>query len=698
MLEKTESGRKIRKDSFESIVGPERLESILLDMYCDKLLSTTQMSVALTDMFDMHIGAVKVYSMLNRLGVIRSKSEALSIRLSTEKNSVEVDAPMRAIVDGMLLGDGSLSINGRGDRARLSIGSVHKEFASYCRSLLSPMISSEPEYRPAGEKSKGGRGMWSTHTIYQDALADIYKKWYIDGVKIVPPDVNLDPMSLLLWYLGDGSMSAPNETNSRSLYFSTNSFSRDDIINILCKGMEERYGIKHSRVTRDNRLFIKTKSIWPLLKVMGGESPVECFSYKFDIEEWRTWESMRNVAAQLDIDYARLANWVKNGKIDHNRSPGGKKVMFDENQISTLLSRIESGELPREAGKKARVPIIHAAGNLQSKQMRCRSDETHDEFIDRVIKTYQADGFPYVKMGRDDIVKKWTAIKKSQYITPDEDIVKWRTPGLSLAEFFHPHIYDVYAGKNPPSVVFSNRDLFRKSLEMFMKCSGKDYLTYTDVRRALCRFGSRKVNSFSPEVVRDLINFYGFDGCSVFDPCAGYSGRLLGTVASKHYPSYFGIDPCSMTCDGLLSTAEFLTSYGESSDVNIVNGRAESVVKVVGPSTFDIAISSPPYWNKEQYSNESTQSCNRYKTYGEWLDGFLEPVISGCFRVLKPGGVFIYNVGECRSNDIPNDSVTIATESGFVVEDRKEIRFKKAFASEGDDQFFSEPLFIFRKP
>ena len=353
MLEKSKSGRAVRKDSLERKIGIERLEAALHELYGEEKLSTTQTAIKLSERFGIHVPNCKVYWWVERLGIVRGKSEAVSIRRAVDNPDQKLSPEVLSVMDGMILGDGYLEPNDRGDKARICIGSVHRECAMYYQFRLSDVGATMPFFTPA-EGDRKGRGMWEVQTPFFYSLSEHRSRWYPDGIKHVPADVRLDRDALLLWYLGDGSISAIRESNSRELYFSTNSFDRVEIRERLCDRMEAMHGIRTSRITDDNRLFLDAPSIPVFLELVGPKSPVKCFAYKFELEEWRLWTPMKKVAEILDLDYHRLASWVKTGKVAHSRSPGGKKVMFAEGEFAVLRARLESGELSREKGARSR--------------------------------------------------------------------------------------------------------------------------------------------------------------------------------------------------------------------------------------------------------------------------------------------------------------------------------------------------------
>ena len=63
------------------------------------------------------------------------------------------------------------------------------------------------------------------------------------------------------------------------------------------------------------------------------------------------------------------------------------------------------------------------------------------------------------------------------------------------------------------------------------------------------------------------------------------------------------------------------------------------------PNFYDIALTSPPYYDSEKYSDEPSNSLNRYNSFQEWCIGFYIPLITKTMAALKPGAVFILNIG-----------------------------------------------------
>ena len=62
----------------------------------------------------------------------------------------------------------------------------------------------------------------------------------------------------------------------------------------------------------------------------------------------------------------------------------------------------------------------------------------------------------------------------------------------------------------------------------------------------------------------------------------------------------------------------------------------------------DFAFTSPPYFRKEHYSEDDTQSWVRYKTGDAWRDGFLAPMMALQHAALKPGCRSLINIADVK--------------------------------------------------
>lgn len=59
---------------------------------------------------------------------------------------------------------------------------------------------------------------------------------------------------------------------------------------------------------------------------------------------------------------------------------------------------------------------------------------------------------------------------------------------------------------------------------------------------------------------------------------------------------------------------------------------------------YDVALTSPPYYDTEWYSDEPTQARLRWGTFDTFVEGFYVPMIEKAARHAKRG--FVLNVGD----------------------------------------------------
>lgn len=206
---------------------------------------------------------------------------------------------------------------------------------------------------------------------------------------------------------------------------------------------------------------------------------------------------------------------------------------------------------------------------------------------------------------------------------------------------------------------------------------------------------ARMPMDFPAVKARELIEeFGGRKGCSVLDPCHGWGGRLCGALMAD-VSLYYGVDPSPEAHRGLEKERDAFLPYCPDSRVEIVQECFEDTD--LSGRVFDMAITSPPYFDVEQYHGEN-QSHIRYNKYEKWVDGFYRPLIEKTYRALRPGGVFVLQVGG-QSYPLIEDGKRIAEEVGFAVEDVRPLGggTKSALHNRTDEDEDNEKIIILRK-
>ena len=155
--------------------------------------------------------------------------------------------------------------------------------------------------------------------------------------------------------------------------------------------------------------------------------------------------------------------------------------------------------------------------------------------------------------------------------------------------------------------------------------------------------------NFQPLLAAALYRKFGpTEGCVVFDPCAGWGGRMLGAAAAGNVVSYSACEPAAATHAGLQLLSSLVHERMPDLKIEVLKQGAEDTPQPAG--TVDVVFTSPPYFNLELYSSkgehmgEPTQSHVRYQDPSAWAELFLSRLIGHAHVMLKPGGYLCLNV------------------------------------------------------
>ncbi len=84
------------------------------------------------------------------------------------------------------------------------------------------------------------------------------------------------------------------------------------------------------------------------------------------------------------------------------------------------------------------------------------------------------------------------------------------------------------------------------------------------------------------------------------------------------------------------------TTVWEKGDSKVIHGDSLDALRKMGDGTISCAVTSPPYYNAKSYSQWANIYCYLYDMYN---------INSEIYRVLKDGGVFLYNIFDYFDNE-----------------------------------------------
>ena len=181
--------------------------------------------------------------------------------------------------------------------------------------------------------------------------------------------------------------------------------------------------------------------------------------------------------------------------------------------------------------------------------------------------------------------------------------------------------------------------------------------------------------SYPVVLCEKLIRTFSKDGSSVLDPFNGIGSTM---VASRNLGrSATGIDLSSEYCEIARTRVE------NNKNINIINGDSFIELDKLEKNSFDLCITSPPYWDilnmrrsadGKEISNysEKLNDMGNIPNYNEFISRLGE-FFTKVNDVLKPGAYCLVNVMDIRkkSNFYPlhSDLATEMKKCGYIYDD-----------------------------
>ena len=176
---------------------------------------------------------------------------------------------------------------------------------------------------------------------------------------------------------------------------------------------------------------------------------------------------------------------------------------------------------------------------------------------------------------------------------------------------------------------------------------------------------------------------------TIYDSSSGWGGRIIGAMSMRKKAHYVGTDPNPDTSGRYQAVADFYNNncvdngsetfqkffevekksntYDVFTDGSELIGNNPKFQSYKG--TFDIVFTSPPYFNREQYSQDENQSFKAYSEYEDWRDNFLRPTLTTAYTYLKNDRYILWNIADIKIGDslyypLEQDSIDIISELG----------------------------------
>lgn len=284
-----------------------------------------------------------------------------------------------------------------------------------------------------------------------------------------------------------------------------------------------------------------------------------------------------------------------------------------------------------------------------------------NEELTRLVALYRQHGFPWEAVEAKREQNPLSAVQKSAVTVQNEVITRVGYAGQGTCLSVHQHRYRARYQNNVSVVdAFNDDDKLRRALQFQLDCG--DPVTPHRLLNALSALHKGPLN-FPPALARWLVDQYAPDGGTVLDPCSGYGGRLLGTLASSRNVNYVGADVEPDSVDGNRRLAALLRAE------NRVEQFQRAVEDPIEWPRADLVLVGPPYFNRENYGVISATIVSHYPTYQDWVRGFLTTLID---KSIRSSPRVVINLAKLRSGknvlDLPNDAIRLANSLGASAE------------------------------
>lgn len=140
-------------------------------------------------------------------------------------------------IESSMLGDGTISKDTKNYKFSEGHKIEHESYVYYIKDCLGELYSRVGDYT-----SGFGSSMKRLNSSANKSITELRKKWYINGVKKIPNNLNwIDDFTVAKWYMDDGSLAHDSAQKDRAL-FATNGFSEKEVRR-LGAHLEKMYGV-----------------------------------------------------------------------------------------------------------------------------------------------------------------------------------------------------------------------------------------------------------------------------------------------------------------------------------------------------------------------------------------------------------------------------------------------------------------------
>lgn len=186
------------------------------------------------------------------------------------KKQLTLSQLQTSVLAGSLLGDGTLRLGKRAINVNFKVehGLKQKEYVFWKYEVFKEWVTTGPKISMRyNEKRLPYSKSWWFRTVRHPEITLFHKKFYPDGIKIIPKDIEdfLDPLAFAVWIMDDGSL------NKDRIDISTYSFKLKEIW-LLQKAIFNRFSLESNYYKDRNkglRMYFRKNETQKLVRVIS---------------------------------------------------------------------------------------------------------------------------------------------------------------------------------------------------------------------------------------------------------------------------------------------------------------------------------------------------------------------------------------------------------------------------------------------
>ncbi len=348
--------------------------------------------------------------------------------------------------------------------------------------------------------------------------------------------------------------------------------------------------------------------------------------------------------------------------------------MKDNNGIKTWKY------IPQQNSEDAYEKIIANIQYISKDYLVSNSEEQEKIIEDILLKIREINIFPIIYFSEDGIKEEILSVyNKNDVCFVENGVYTQLRNGLLLLDYLFPNLHLATTCNEKRNIYerFYNDDILRKAIRAYLD-TGKSLNNLRTLFFSYARLYFDTPINFSPMRAKIIFEHYCPKNGVIYDYSAGYGGRMMGALCSKQDFTYVAVEPNSNTYYNLKRLGNYIDQTISKRKYHIYNLCSEKFQPQA--ESIDFIFSCPPFFKKEIYCDEITQSINNYPEYNEWLEEYVRPTVQNCFSALKEKGVYGVDILNYtywgKTYPLIEDWIRIAKEEGFIYKEKVPVASK----------------------